>query len=151
MIRAVGFMFAKSSCKDAFDCASCMCCTTHVSGYLASSQPSLLEQMPITMPPACAILSIFHCSYIDVLKDSLSCCNSCFRVVGLTWRLVETPDQVQIALREGSRARATASTALNAASSRSHALVSVKVQCIRDGVTATSMLHLVDLAGEGGA
>ena len=51
-------------------------------------------------------------------------------------------------LRDGSKNRATASTALNAHSSRSHALVSVKVafpSTDRHGCTST--IHLVDLAG----
>ena len=53
-------------------------------------------------------------------------------------------------LREGGRNRATASTALNAHSSRSHALLSVRVTVTQpDGRRAVSLLHLVDLAGEG--
>jgi hypothetical protein len=60
---------------------------------------------------------------------------------------VSNTAEVQAALREGARARATAATALNAASSRSHALVSVKVQGVRDGKAFTTMMHLVDLAG----
>ena len=64
---------------------------------------------------------------------------------GLQWRRVSTPEEVTDALRQGSRARRTASTALNAASSRSHALVSVKVQALQEGRLATTMLHLVDL------
>lgn len=66
---------------------------------------------------------------------------------GLVWRKVSNTAEVQAALREGVRARATAATALNAASSRSHALVSVKVQGVREGKAFTAMMHLVDLAG----
>ncbi|WIA19756.1 hypothetical protein OEZ85_005672 [Tetradesmus obliquus] len=69
------------------------------------------------------------------------------RVPGLVWRKVSNTAEVQAALREGVRARATAATALNAASSRSHALVSVKVQGVREGKAFTAMMHLVDLAG----
>ncbi|KAF6259988.1 P-loop containing nucleoside triphosphate hydrolase protein [Scenedesmus sp. NREL 46B-D3] len=68
-------------------------------------------------------------------------------VPGLVWRRVSTPAEVRAALREGARARATAATALNAASSRSHALVCVKVQGVREGRAFTTMMHLVDLAG----
>ena len=52
-------------------------------------------------------------------------------------------------LREGSKNRATAATSLNAHSSRSHALLSVKVTLAtgRDGQPSTSTIHLVDLAG----
>ena len=52
-------------------------------------------------------------------------------------------------MQEGSRGRATAATALNASSSRSHALLSVRVSCTHaDGRTVESLLHLVDLAGK---
>lgn len=70
------------------------------------------------------------------------------RVPGLVWRRVSGLGEVQAALRDGWRGRATAATALNAASSRSHALVSVKVQGRHDGKHFTSLLHLVDLAGD---
>ncbi|GBF90584.1 ATP binding microtubule motor protein [Raphidocelis subcapitata] len=69
------------------------------------------------------------------------------RVQGLVWRPVSTPEQAAAALREGGRARRTASTALNAASSRSHALLSVKVRALQDGAPVTTLMHLVDLAG----
>jgi hypothetical protein len=66
----------------------------------------------------------------------------------LVWQKVTSLQEVQAALRAGSKARATAATALNAASSRSHALVSVKVQGVREGKAFTTWLNLVDLAGE---
>mmetsp|Transcript_20588 Transcript_20588/g.45089 ORF Transcript_20588/g.45089 Transcript_20588/m.45089 type:complete len:554 (-) Transcript_20588:44-1705(-) len=70
------------------------------------------------------------------------------RVPGITWRKVDSLEQVKQVLREGSKNRATASTALNAHSSRSHALLSVKVNLqYADGRRATSLIHLVDLAG----
>lgn len=47
-------------------------------------------------------------------------------------------------LAEGSAARATAATSLNAHSSRSHALLSVR---LTDAGGQASVLHLVDLAG----
>ncbi len=49
------------------------------------------------------------------------------------------------ALADGSRQRATSATAMNAASSRSHAVLSVRVSAAGG---AASLLHLVDLAGE---
>ncbi len=64
------------------------------------------------------------------------------------WRTVASSADVKSALKEGARNRATASTALNAASSRSHALVSVKVGSTINGKTTCSLMHLVDLAGE---
>ena len=70
------------------------------------------------------------------------------RVQGLTWRQVSTTEEVHKVLREGSKNRATAATALNAHSSRSHALISVKVTLSpASGQPSTSMIHLVDLAG----
>lgn len=70
------------------------------------------------------------------------------RVQGLIWRHVSTTEEVQALLREGSRNRATASTAMNAHSSRSHALLSVKILFTPpEGKPFTSLLHLVDLAG----
>ncbi|GAX76596.1 hypothetical protein CEUSTIGMA_g4042.t1 [Chlamydomonas eustigma] len=70
------------------------------------------------------------------------------RVQGLTWRAVSTTEQVQQVLIEGSKNRATAATALNARSSRSHALLSVRVTLIsQQGQTTTSTINLVDLAG----
>ncbi len=50
-------------------------------------------------------------------------------------------------LREGSKNRATASTALNASSSRSHAVLSVRVTAHSGDMALRSSLHLVDLAG----
>jgi hypothetical protein len=64
------------------------------------------------------------------------------------WRSVACPEDVAAVLWEGWRARATAATALNAASSRSHAVLCVKVRGVREGRPFTSLLYLVDLAGE---
>ncbi|KAF8062937.1 KIN14Q [Scenedesmus sp. PABB004] len=70
------------------------------------------------------------------------------RVPGLLWRPVRDAGEVQAVLREGARARATAATALNANSSRSHAVLSVRVCGRREGgAPFSSLLHLVDLAG----
>ncbi|GFR50278.1 hypothetical protein Agub_g12465 [Astrephomene gubernaculifera] len=70
------------------------------------------------------------------------------RVPGLTWRPVASTAAVEALLREGGRNRATAATASNAHSSRSHALLSVRVTVTgADGRRAVSVLHLVDLAG----
>lgn len=73
----------------------------------------------------------------------------CLRVPGLVWRDVRCAEDVTAVLREGWRARATAATALNATSSRSHAVLCVKVRGQREGRPFTSLLHLVDLAGRG--
>ncbi|MEW5311300.1 MAG: hypothetical protein WDW38_003028 [Sanguina aurantia] len=69
------------------------------------------------------------------------------RVVGLTWRKVTSMQAVKQNLKDGSKNRATAATALNAQSSRSHALVSIKLHVSRGSSSSTSLIHLVDLAG----
>uniref|UniRef100_A0A1D2ACD9 Kinesin-like protein n=1 Tax=Auxenochlorella protothecoides TaxID=3075 RepID=A0A1D2ACD9_AUXPR len=68
------------------------------------------------------------------------------RVPGLGWRPVAGREDVLALLREGCAARATAGTALNAASSRSHAVLSIRASD-PDGLAGASVLHLVDLAG----
>ena len=68
------------------------------------------------------------------------------RVPALTWRPVASVAQVLATLAEGTAARATAATSLNAHSSRSHALLSVRLSDPGGGAPP-SVLHLVDLAG----
>ncbi len=51
-------------------------------------------------------------------------------------------------LREGGRNRATASTAMNSSSSRSHAITSVRLAITSaEGKASSSTIYLVDLAG----
>lgn len=66
------------------------------------------------------------------------------RIAGLTWRPVAVAAEVASALAHGTKQRATSATAMNATSSRSHAVLSVKL-AFADG--SQSLLHLVDLAG----
>ena len=66
------------------------------------------------------------------------------RVAGLTWRPVTDTVEVAAALAHGTEQRATSATAMNATSSRSHAVLSVRL-AFADG--GRSLLHLVDLAG----
>ncbi len=68
------------------------------------------------------------------------------RIAGLTWRPVAAPGDVAGALAQGQAARATGATAMNDASSRSHALLAVRLAPAAPGGAATT-LHLVDLAG----
>lgn len=68
------------------------------------------------------------------------------RVPGLTWRAVSGVADVLAVLAEGTAGRATAATALNTHSSRSHALLSVRLADAA-GALPPSTLHLVDLAG----
>lgn len=64
------------------------------------------------------------------------------RVPGATELAVEDAEQAMRALEEGKRRRATASTGMNADSSRSHMVLSVRLSG-----KSNNVLHLVDLAG----
>lgn len=69
---------------------------------------------------------------------------------GLTWRPVSDIEAVKAVLKEGSRSRATASTAMNSSSSRSHAILCVRLAITSaEGKSSSSALYLVDLAGVG--
>jgi hypothetical protein len=77
-------------------------------------------------------------------------------VAGLHWQTVKTAKEIQRWLSKGNQHRATASTNMNATSSRSHAILSIKIDQTpgpdaSDEVLARgclkSQLNLVDLAG----
>ena len=70
-----------------------------------------------------------------------------FSLVGLTWRTVHTVSDACQLLATGNQLRATAFTALNAASSRSHAIVLIRVERHQGEHLVVSTLQLVDLAG----
>jgi hypothetical protein len=68
---------------------------------------------------------------------------------GLAWRPVHQIEAVRAVLREGGRNRATASTAMNSSSSRSHAITTVRLAITTaEGKTSSSTIYLVDLAGK---
>lgn len=71
------------------------------------------------------------------------------RVPGRTWLPVFSADDALAALVQGCAARTIACTALNAASSRSHVIFTLKLQFESNSScnSSCSMLHLVDLAG----
>ena len=76
-------------------------------------------------------------------------CSNCAgseRIPGLVWRRVAHASDVGKALAQGSAARATGTTAMNVASSRSHALLAVRLAPTQPGGAPTT-LHMVDLAG----
>ena len=85
----------------------------------------------------------------SVLGAACTPCAGAERIPGLTWRPVRDTADVAAALEDGSQQRATSATAMNASSSRSHAVLSVRVSPA-DGAGRPSLLHLVDLAGEEG-
>lgn len=69
------------------------------------------------------------------------------RVPGRTWRPVDSPEAALVALDRGSSARAIASTPMNTRSSRSHVVLTLRVEDPSASSGPCSMLHLVDLAG----
>jgi hypothetical protein len=121
-------------------CCFCSCCCCHL-----LLQPCMLFRLLVLHRASKVAALCIYTSICMILASTVSCLSR--RVPGLVWRRVSNTAEVQAALREGARARATAATALNTASSRSHALVSVKVQGVREGKAFTTMMHLVDLAG----
>jgi hypothetical protein len=69
-------------------------------------------------------------------------------VSGLSEKEVKSPQEIGAFVEEASKRRVTASTAMNAVSSRSHAICSFKISGVLEGGEKfTSKLTLVDLAG----
>ncbi|XP_014603835.1 PREDICTED: chromosome-associated kinesin KIF4 [Polistes canadensis] len=84
-------------------------------------------------------------SVIDIRED-----NKGIKIVGVTEKEVQSAEESLKCLIEGSQGRVTGSTAMNAQSSRSHAIFTVYIhqQKKNDPNTATTAkFHLVDLAG----
>jgi len=69
-------------------------------------------------------------------------------VADLKWIKVSSYQETRALLSEGAKRRVAAATDMNAESSRSHAIFTLKVEHIRDeGHVTVGKLHLVDLAG----
>ncbi|KAF4661162.1 hypothetical protein FOZ61_003475 [Perkinsus olseni] len=69
-------------------------------------------------------------------------------VDGLTEYVVREPEEVYTLIRQGNASRAIATTKLNDASSRSHAVFVILVEmCDENGTVKVGKLNLVDLAG----
>ena len=70
-------------------------------------------------------------------------------VSGLQMELVGDAAAAQRLMEAGIKNRSVGSTAMNSESSRSHLIVSIRVDAhnLATGLTAVSKLHLVDLAG----
>lgn len=67
---------------------------------------------------------------------------------GITEKFVNNYEEIITCLKQGFTYRATATTALNSQSSRSHAILSLYLcQTLTDNSQVTSKLHLIDLAG----
>ena len=68
-------------------------------------------------------------------------------VSGAKWETVTTAGEAIAALQKGNSNRSTASTKMNADSSRSHAALILRIKCTGGVRTLNGMLYLVDLAG----
>ncbi|CAH1402755.1 unnamed protein product [Nezara viridula] len=68
-------------------------------------------------------------------------------IPGLTEIEVNSPNETLNKLKEGSTGRVVGSTAMNAQSSRSHAIFTISVRIVNKNNIVNSKFHLVDLAG----
>ena len=68
-------------------------------------------------------------------------------VSGARWETVSTTKEAIEALHKGNANRATAATKMNAESSRSHAVLLLRVKCTGGARTLNGLLYLCDLAG----
>lgn len=66
---------------------------------------------------------------------------------GARERIVAREDDLIQIVKEGALVRQTASTGMNACSSRSHSVITLTVQIEGDGACLSGKMHLVDLAG----
>lgn len=80
---------------------------------------------------------------VKIREDSTEGCS----LLGLTWRAVHSLADCLQVLEAGNQARNTAFTSLNASSSRSHAVVFVRVEKLAGEHVLVSTLQMVDLAG----
>lgn len=108
--------------------------------------------------------AVLKCSFIEIYREhirDLLCKDSEYNpdlrirqngtnvyIQSLIQKEVFNPNDILEAIKEGALQRSTASTALNAVSSRSHAVLTLTLtQSLLDGSATTSKLHLIDLAG----
>ncbi|XP_041105316.1 kinesin-like protein KIF28P [Polyodon spathula] len=72
-----------------------------------------------------------------------------FYVEGLKLVPCESYGQIERLMEQGTRARTTASTNMNACSSRSHMVITIQLKqiCTKENLTKQSNINLVDLAG----
>lgn len=101
------------------------------------------------------------CSFLEIyrehIRDLLTTSPASLRirsgpkgnyVQGLTEKYVYSPEDILTTISDGATQRTTASTALNAQSSRSHAVLTlILTQNFVDGSETVSKMHLIDLAG----
>ncbi|KAH0481992.1 MAG: uncharacterized protein KVP18_004620 [Porospora cf. gigantea A] len=69
------------------------------------------------------------------------------QLLGIRTVPVDNPEAALLVLRKGSRHRSTAATAMNSASSRSHAIFTVHLRRESESTATLSKFHFVDLAG----
>ena len=101
------------------------------------------------------------CSYIEIYNekcnDLLNTANKDMKIremkgqdaylEGVTWRNVSTFPEIEQLIEDGMSTRAVAATKMNAVSSRSHCIVTIKLDQKGASIERTSRINLVDLAG----
>ncbi|XP_062539116.1 chromosome-associated kinesin KIF4-like [Armigeres subalbatus] len=107
----------------------------------------------------CSFMELYQENLYDLLSNKITReervvdireANNQIVIPGLTEVPIRTADETFEALMRGSQERAVASTAMNAVSSRSHAIFTLNLTNRSKGdkpVVTTSKFHLVDLAG----
>jgi hypothetical protein len=68
-------------------------------------------------------------------------------VEGLSREAARSAEDLLRLIRDGDRARIVAATKMNEHSSRSHAIVTLRLTVVEGGTRRTSQMHLIDLAG----
>eukprot|EP00633_Aureoumbra_lagunensis_P009135 CAMPEP_0197309310 /NCGR_PEP_ID=MMETSP0891-20130614/7879_1 /TAXON_ID=44058 ORGANISM="Aureoumbra lagunensis, Strain CCMP1510" /NCGR_SAMPLE_ID=MMETSP0891 /ASSEMBLY_ACC=CAM_ASM_000534 /LENGTH=881 /DNA_ID=CAMNT_0042794299 /DNA_START=311 /DNA_END=2956 /DNA_ORIENTATION=- len=116
---------------------------------------AIFAQQPKGTTVSCALMEVYNEEVRDLLGGSQapltirdgSTNAKDVTIVGLTERVVNCAEEVFEWLARGAEKRKTASTDMNARSSRSHMITTFKIRVKTEQVETVSKLHLVDLAG----
>ena len=117
---------------------------------------SMLEEYKVTV--SCSFLELYQETLYDLLTDKARKDTVCeiredgahgIALSGLSEIKVESRKDSTELLMNGVKGRATGATAMNAQSSRSHAIFTIKIKSVKIGSedSTTAKFHLVDLAG----
>lgn len=115
---------------------------------------SILDAEACNWSVEVSFLEIYNESVYDLLTDRKSREPIQIRehgkvvmLPGLVRREVKTPAEALQCLEQGCCTRSTGATLVNSCSSRSHAIFTVHLKCLLEGMLFMSKLQLVDLAG----
>ncbi|GAB0092806.1 Kinesin-like protein [Sergentomyia squamirostris] len=114
-----------------------------------------LKGQGYTFTVSCTFLELYQEDLYDLLSEKpregntldIREVNSNIVIPGVTEISVQTARETTNCLMRGSAGRAVGATAMNATSSRSHAIFSLKIEFVHNKETMTAKFHLVDLAG----